>query len=130
MAVGEPVTIINRTSRSLDVKFNGRTRVLTPGPNVVTSEWVRYAKLQNPRMGTFLPGTLEGEYLVGVEGVDPCDMIDPSDERRAIEMFDRGGEASAGNKVTDLGTGERDPRRMNVGEFAAPLPNNAEFNGR
>lgn len=130
MAVGEVVTLINRTSRNLTVIFDGKSRVLKPGPNAITAEWVRYAKLQNPRMGSFIPGTLEGDYLVGVEGVDICDMIDESQEPRAIERFDRRGEADRGNVVTNKGTGERDPRRMNAGEFAGAVPLDAEFNGR
>lgn len=119
MAVGEVVTLINRTNRDLTARFDGRTRILKPGANLITAEWVRYAKLQNPRMGSFVPGTLQGDYLVGVEGVDDVSMLDMGEEagRRTIEMFDRGDEASRGNAVKDQGTGERPPSRMNVGEF-------------
>lgn len=124
MATGEVVNLVNRTARVLSVKFDGRIRLLTPGPNAITAEWVRYAKMQNPRMGSFLAGTLEGDYLVGVEGVDNCDMIDPSTEPTAIEMYQRP-EGSVENRAT----GEREPRRMNVGEFAGQ-PTAAEFNGR
>lgn len=124
MAVGEVVSLINRTNRNLKVTFDGRTRTLKPGPNMITAEWVRFAKMQNPRMGTFAPGTLQGDYLVGVEGVDDVSMLDMAEEdsRRKIEMFDRGTEADRGNSVKDLGTGERPPQRMNVGEFkGAPI---------
>lgn len=119
MAVGEVVTLINRTNRDLTVRFDGRTRILKPGPNPITAEWIRFAKMQNPRMGTFAPGTLQGDYLVGVEGIDDVSMIDPNEEaqRRQVEMFDRGTEADRGNIVRDQGTGERPPKRMNVGEF-------------
>lgn len=124
MATGEVVTLINRTSRPLNVKFDGKVRVLQPGPNAITAEWVRFAKLQNPRMGSFLAGTLEGDYLVGVEGVDDCSMIDPTTEPAAIEMY-----ARPEGTVDNLSTGERDPRRMNAGEFAGQ-GTAAEFNGR
>lgn len=117
MAVGELVTLINRTNRDLSVRFDGRTRILKPGPNPITAEWVRFAKMQNPRMGSFAPGTLQGDYLVGVEGIDDCSMLDMGEEahKRTVEMFDRSGDTA--NTITDLGTGERPPSRMNVGEF-------------
>lgn len=132
MAVGELVTLINRTNRDLSVRFDGRTRILKPGPNPITAEWVRFAKMQNPRMGSFVPGTLQGDYLVGVEGVDDCSMFDMGEEgqRRTIELFDRGNDTA--NKITDLGTGERPPQRMNVGEFrGAPIGEaDAQFGDR
>jgi hypothetical protein len=133
MAVGEVVTLINRTNRELSVRFDGRTRILKPGPNLITAEWVRFAKMQNPRMGSFVPGTLQGDYLVGVEGIDEVSMIDMGAEsqRRTIEMYDRGGEADRGNTITDRGTGERPPQRMNVGEFVGKAigESEAQFNG-
>lgn len=128
MAVGEIVTLINRTARDLSVRFDGRVRILKPGPNVITAEWIRFAKQQNPRMGSFLPGTLQGDYLVGVEGVDDVDMIDESEDGTPIEMFSREDETREG-RLTNLGTGERPARRMNVGEFRGEQTA-AEFNGR
>ena len=90
--IGEILTLINRTSKPLDVTQNGRTIVLKPGRNPVTSDWVRFAKQQHPRMGTFDPSGLQGEYLVAVEGMDPedhCTMIPPGEEHKSIERFDR-----------------------------------------
>lgn len=127
--VGEVVNLVNRTLRPLTVRFDGRTRVLQPGNNAITSEWVRYAKLQNPRMGSFAPGTLDGDYLCGVEGVDETDMIDEA-ENPSVERFDRRQEAALGNTVTVTGTGERDAKRMNTAEFSAPLPANVGFDKR
>ena len=124
MAVGEVVNLVNRTARPLNVKFDGKVRILQPGPNAITAEWVRYAKMQNPRMGSFLAGTLEGDYLVGVDGVDDVSMIDPTTEAPAIEMY-----ARPEGTVDNVSTGEREPRRMNVGEFAGQ-GTAAEFNGR
>lgn len=113
MAVGELVTIVNRTAHPLFVKMNGRERAVPPGESQITSEWIKFAKLQNPRRGTFTPGTIEGDYLIGVKGKDDCNMLSPDEEHlNEIENFDRSGEAARGNEVINTRTGERPPRRM------------------
>lgn len=126
--IGEVVTVINRTSHPLDVKMNGRTRTLAPGPNQLTTEWIRFAKMQNPRRGTFKPGTIDGEYLVGVQGFDApelCSMLAPDEEHLSdIEMFNRSGEAADGHVVTNVATGERPPRRL-----SDPVSANGGFGG-
>jgi hypothetical protein len=66
--IGSIVTIVNRTTRILKVTKNGLDMSLPPGETHVTSDWVRFAKQQNPVPGTGNPFTLEFESLVGVKG--------------------------------------------------------------
>lgn len=119
--VGEVINVVNRTTHPLEVRMNGRTRVLTPGVNAITSEWVKFAKLQNPRKGTFAPATIDGDYLVGVEGHDDCSMLSPEQENaHLVENFDRSSQA-----VDTLPTGVRAPTRM-----SDPISANGGFDRR
>ena len=130
--IGEIVTLINRTSKSLDVVQNGRTIVLKPGRNPVTSDWVRFAKQQHPRMGTFDPSGLQGDYLVGVEGFDSpeaCAMIEPGEEHKSIERFDRTQMDPEAQSAEQVPTGIRPPQRRLPGEAGA-IPLETQFNGR
>lgn len=126
---GEPIVLVNRTSRPLTVKQNGRSITLQPGRNHLTSDWVRFAKLQNPRMGTFDPSGLEGDYLVGVEGHDDCTPIEPGREHLGIERFDRSQMDEESRHVVAIGTGVSFPRRRVPGE-AGELPDDALFGRR
>lgn len=122
MAVGEQVCIVNRVWFPLTVTKNGQQRTLQPGENYLSADWVRFAKLQNPRMGSFVPGTIDGDYLVGVQGVDDCSMISPDDAGLGKEKFDRSGDVAAGKEIIIQQTGIRPPTRM-----SDPLPNDAGF---
>ena len=85
----EKIPIINRTNRVLSVVCDGRTFQLKPGKNMVPSTVVPYALKQHPQMGTFDATGLQGESLVGVEGMTPTTPIAPEDEARGLERFDR-----------------------------------------
>lgn len=134
--VGEPCVIINRTSRPLEVIINGRTRILKPGPNPATTDLIRFAKQQHPRMGTFDPSGLDGDYLVGVEGFDPPErltMIPPGQEHQGlgIEKFDRSHpdfDATAATAVAQP-TGIQPPRRRVASEMS-PLPHDVVASAR
>jgi hypothetical protein len=110
---GDFVTLVNRTSQPLTFKANGRTYRLQPGANAVTNELVRFAKLQLPRMGTFDPSGLQGDYLVGVKGVDDCSMIPPGEEHKGnkVERFDRSQMDDEAAQAVVLSTGIQQPRR-------------------
>ena len=71
----EQVVLVNRAPINLTVTFDGQTKTLTPGENIVPKVVVAYAKNQNPIMGTQDPYNpqIEGcQYLVGVKGQDNC----------------------------------------------------------
>lgn len=127
MAVGEMVCLVNRVWFPLTVTKNGVQRILQPGPNYLTADWIRFAKLQNPHMGTFVPGTIDGDYLVGVEGVDNCDMISPDDAGLGKEKFDRSGDIAEGKIIEVQQTGIRGTTRMGDAGLQSL---SAEFNGR
>jgi hypothetical protein len=130
--IGEIVTLINRTSRPLNVVQNGREIVLKPGKNPVTADWIRFAKQQHPRMGTFDPSGLDGDYLVAVEGHDPDEMclpIPPGEEHRASERFDRRRMDVEGQSAQEVVTGVRPPQRRLPGDAGA-IPLSTAFDGR
>ncbi len=84
---GETVTLINRTTKNLNVRFDGRDQVLTPGVNFGFPRIaVLNAKMQNPLMGTEDPSnpTVSGcEYLVGVKGsADDCSPVEQTNARQ------------------------------------------------
>lgn len=94
---GEIVNIVNRTTHKLSVTRNGVEKTLLPGDNHLPEGWVRFAKQQNPRMGTEDYGSLGAQYLVGVkvdersglEQVDDISPIAPGDEHISEERINR-----------------------------------------
>ena len=136
MAVGEACILINRTSQVLEITMNGRVIKLKPGRNPATTDWIRFAKQQHPRMGTFTPSGMEGDYLVAVEGYDPpenCTMIPPGQEHRGlgVERFDRqhpdfDPEAATAEIVR---TGIQPPQRRVASEMS-PLPADVTVSAR
>lgn len=91
------ITLVNRTSRDLIVRYDGEDIVLKPGENPgFPTVAVPYAKKQNPLMGSKHPiNPLKFISLVGVKGKDDCSPI--SDETLAkadqkLEVVDRTGE--------------------------------------
>lgn len=71
----EQVVLVNRAPVSIDVTFDGASKTLVPGENLVPAVVVPYAKNQNPIMGSQDPYNpqIEGcRYLVGVKGKDDC----------------------------------------------------------
>lgn len=85
---GDVVTLINRSSQNLELRFNGRTIVLTPGANHVNEAYARLARRKFFVMGTEdpqVPG--KATLLVGVEAWG--DPITPQEQSDAIEVIDR-----------------------------------------
>lgn len=72
----ETVELFNRAPIELSVCFDGQSKALTPGKNLVPRMVVPFAKNQNPIMGTadpYNPHMSGGQYLVGVVGTkDNC----------------------------------------------------------
>ena len=85
---GDVVEVINRTSKSLTYQVDGRRFRLAPGPNHILWEHVRYAKNQNPLMGSIDPFDIRSVgFLIGVAGTkDPVSPIEQSDDE---ELLDR-----------------------------------------
>lgn len=127
--VGEMCTLVNRTSSPLVVTQNGRQITLKPGDNPITTDWIRFAKQQHPRMGTFDPSGIDGDYLVGVKGVDDCSMIEPGTEHKGIDRFDRTQMDEDAASAELVRTGITPPKRRIPNEMSA-IPSNAEFTGR
>lgn len=125
--VGEMLVLVNRTSKPLVVQQNGRQVTLKPGDNHITADWVRFAKQQHPRMGTFDPSGLEGEYLVGVkDSEDDCSMIEPGAEHKSVERFDRSQMDEDAAKAEIVPTGITPPIRRIPSEMSA-VPAGAQF---
>jgi hypothetical protein len=109
---GEPKVLVNRTSKPLTIQKSGVQIILKPGPNHVTADWIRFAKQQHPRMGSFDASGMEGDYLVGVEGTtDDCSPIPEGEEHTAIERFDRAKMDGDASEAVGIETGVRPPVR-------------------
>lgn len=82
------VTCVNRSSKPLNLCWNGVHSVLSPGKHSLPEYLANAAQRQNPIMGSDDPITGNLEYLVGIEeNGDDCSPIEQSDE---IELFNRG----------------------------------------
>jgi hypothetical protein len=90
---GPFVQVVNRTTRGLTVKVDGRTWVLKPGVNANVPHVVaEYAIKQHPRHGTADKTMGRVQSLVGVLGVtDPKDLtpLPPGKEHLGDEYIDR-----------------------------------------
>lgn len=86
------VTLINRTSKPLEYRFDGIDEILTPGENPgVPRKHIESAKNQNKRMGTekfYNPNDFV--CLVGVkDSKDDCSPIEQSDAPQVIDRDDK-----------------------------------------
>lgn len=85
---GDVVQLVNRSSKDLELRFNGRTVVFHPGVNHVNETYARLARRKFLVAGTEdpqVPG--KGVMLVGVEKWG--DPITPQEQSDAVEAFDR-----------------------------------------
>lgn len=94
MALGQTVTLVNRTRGILLCTFDGEQITIEPGENPgFPAVAVPYAKEQNPIMGTQDPlRPSVRKYLVGVKpakGVDSRDDISPIEQSQSVELLDR-----------------------------------------
>lgn len=99
----DSVTLVNRTNRALNVRYDGEDITLVPGENAgFPSVAVRYAKVQNPLMGSKHPvNPNKFISLVGVKAAPgqpqkdeirpiPKEVLDAADLK--LEVIDRSGE--------------------------------------
>jgi hypothetical protein len=97
----ESVTIINRTSKPLNVRYDGEDITLQPGENHgFPKVAVPFAKKQNAIKGTLPPSGNQNkmQFMVGVKGtkdvVTPISDKDLERYESRLELFDRDGEYS------------------------------------
>jgi hypothetical protein len=90
---GETVTLVNRTSKVLNARFDGRDQTIQPGENPGFPKIaVAYAKSQNVLMGSEDPENPSPsgmEYLVGVKATPQRDDISPIEQSDAPQRYNR-----------------------------------------
>lgn len=89
--VGDPIVLVNRTSKPLTFQVDGRQFTLQPGKNYNFLEGhARFAMAQNPLNGTEDYYTLQFVSLVGVEGKTDCESIPDEviEAAKEAERFD------------------------------------------
>jgi hypothetical protein len=80
-------TVVNRTTKDLNVTWDGKRTRLAPGKNSLPLIVAEAAKRQNPLMGSLNPFTGLCDYLVGIE--EQGDDCSPIEQSTAIEVMDR-----------------------------------------
>lgn len=88
---GEIVTIVNRTSRTVQWRFNGRSFALKPHEErPINQVYAQAAIRQNPVMGTYDPAyEHQHQSLVGIKERQDIYPIDPIEQSDAVEAIDR-----------------------------------------
>lgn len=81
------LTIVNRTTKSLEGIWDGRHYAIPPGRSAFPVVQAEAFKRQNPVMGSEDPRTGEVQYLIGIE--DQFDDCSPLEQSDAIERWDR-----------------------------------------
>jgi len=87
-------TVLNRTSRPLEVMVDGTPFIMQPGANRdVPAAVAQYAEKQHPRRGTWDDKLQDGESLLVIKELctDPArmSMIPPGKEHLGDEMINR-----------------------------------------
>lgn len=86
------VPVVNRAPIPLTVTFDGQTSIIKPGPGALPSTTIRYAKNQNPIMGSVDPNNPSisgGQYLIGEIGKDDCEPLTPAEWNAHCEAISR-----------------------------------------
>lgn len=76
----ETKEVVNRAPVNLTVTFDGQSKTLTPGRNIIPAKTVPYAQNQNPIMGSQNPNdpSIHGaRYLITVVGEDLPENLEP-----------------------------------------------------
>lgn len=81
------VTLINRSSKTLEGVWDGKRHKIVPGKNSFPEAMARKFRQQHPIMGTEDPVSLERQYLLGIEeDGDDCSPIEQSTAETLIDM--------------------------------------------
>lgn len=81
------VTLVNRTTHTLEGTWDGRHYALTPGKHAFTEVMAQKFKEQNPVMGTEDQYSLDMDHLLGIE--ENGDDCSPIEQTAHIERWDR-----------------------------------------
>lgn len=111
--VGEIIQIFNRAPFPVSVMKDGRQKTIPAGYSYITSDWLRFAKQQNPVKGTEDPNSLQYDSLISYvvpagskqKQRDPLDTI-PIEVLQALpkERINRNLLALDRQNTTELGT--------------------------
>ena len=100
--VGDDVILVNRTSKPLTFKADGRDFVLKPGANYgFNSGHAEFAYKQHPLPGTQDYGSLKFVSLIGIMREDGQELIELYD---CAEITDATITAAEGKELFDVGT--------------------------
>jgi hypothetical protein len=142
----EQVELVNRAPVDISVQFDGQSKVLVPGVNIVPKIVVPYAKNQNPIMGTqdpYNPHISGCQYLVGVK-VPSGKQKDPIEPLTDAEWADHLGKPCREDvqqlfedrygtdfkaKLVTLNKGKKTTARSRHDAGASPT-GNADFSGK
>ncbi len=115
------LTVVNRTSKPLQVTWDGKHTTLVPGKNALPAIVAEAAKRQNPIMGSEDPVSLQMRYLVGIEEQE--DDCSPVEQSPAIQRIDRNKLINA--RPTEVVRG--DNGIYSVRDIATSLPLDSDF---
>lgn len=88
--MSELVTLVNRTSKTLEGTWDGRHFEITPGRHEFAELKAMKFRDQNPLMGSENPWSGEKQYLIGiVEHGDDTSPIEQSDAISLQDLSDR-----------------------------------------
>lgn len=115
------VTLINRTSRTLEGTWDGRHYSLAPGKHAFADFMAQKFKEQNPIMGSEDQYSLSTDSLLGIE--EQGDDCSPIEQSALIERFDRKRIPGAAERVQVV----QGINGLYAAERSAPLPTDGGF---
>lgn len=115
------VTLINRSSKTLQGTWDGKHFELTPGKHSFPEIQAQKFKDQNPVMGSEDPRTLQKQYLIGIE--EHGDDCSPIEQTEAITLQDLSAKIASGELRVVKGNGLYNP----YVDKASPLPIDSAF---
>lgn len=115
------VTLVNRTSKTLEGTWDGRHYPIAPGKHAFADYLAQKFKDQNPLMGSEDQYSLSTESLLGIEEYN--DDCSPIEQSPVIERFDRNRIPGAAAKVSIV----PGINGLYAAERSAPLPTDGGF---
>ena len=82
----EYVTLVNRTSKSLNGTWDGKQIVIAPGEKMLPRLVAEAVKRQNPKMGTQGSELFDVVYLCGIK--EYGDPLEPVEQSNSKELMD------------------------------------------
>ncbi len=138
----DQVEVFNRAPIDLVVRFDGQSKFLKPGKNVIPAMTVALARNQNPIMGSgdpYNPHMSGSRYLIGVVGRDECEPLTkeewedhlqrPCREDEQIQFRDKYG-SDPKAKLLVRGKGKATTANSRYDAGASMGPTNSEFSSK